>query len=82
MTPPVRNGRFAIRQRIQPEGVSFDTPQFVLVVVYKGRPTQHIIASNEDGILTVNKRMYGDARTLKQVCTLIGTGLVALSKVY
>jgi len=46
------DGRFLIRTR-EEEG------QYVLALVFRGKPTQHLIAPNGDGNLTVNKKVYG-----------------------
>eukprot|EP01147_Barroeca_monosierra_P009620 gene9621-1842_t len=48
-----RDGRFLIRQR------SKDSAEYVLGVVYKGRPTHHLIQKNNEGHVLVNKKLVG-----------------------
>jgi len=47
------NGRFLVRTREGKPG------EYVLCVVFKGKPTHHLIGKNPDGNLTVNKKTFG-----------------------
>jgi len=49
---------------------------FVLCVVYKGKPTHHLVAEI-DGGWTVNKKKYGDYATIDEMVTALGSGTVA-----
>ena len=51
------HGRYFVRSRLG------TTTEFVLAVVYKGKPTHHLI-SKHGGNYLVNKRSYGDHPTL------------------
>lgn len=48
------DGKFLVRK--MPNSSS----QHVLVVVYKGKPTHHLIAPGPEGNLLINKKSYGD----------------------
>ncbi len=48
------DGRFLLRTRPEKQG------EYVLCVVYKGRPTHHLVKKNEEGMYTVNKKTYGN----------------------
>ena len=39
----------------------------LLNVVYKKKPTRHLIKDNGDGILSVNKKIYGDHTTIQSL---------------
>lgn len=41
--------------------------RYVLNVCFKGKPTRHLIAPNENGILTINNKVYGEHKTLKSL---------------
>ena len=44
--------------------------EFVLCVVYKGKPTHHLISKNaETNFYTINKKSFGDFSKLKEVRT-------------
>ena len=44
------------------------TSDYVLTVVYRGKPTQHLITPNDVGIFTVNKKDYGlNAQTVEEL---------------
>jgi hypothetical protein len=57
------DGRFLVRQS---SGVM---PGFVLSLVYKGKATHHLIQQNEEGIFTINRRVFGQPppRSLEDV---------------
>jgi hypothetical protein len=59
--PPSSDGKFLVRER---EGIP---GQFVLSLVYKGKPTHHLIAPNPDGLLLINKKQYGNWSTPQQL---------------
>lgn len=44
-----------------------DKGKQTLVVMYKGKPTHHLIEKDDDGNLTVNKKKYGEFTTVKKV---------------
>ena len=70
----VVDGSFLVRDRARFPG------EYVLAVVYKGKPTHHLINKQEgDDSFTVNKRSYGHASTLVEVsflCVLWSKGSV------
>lgn len=35
-----------------------DPSKYVVSVMFKGQPTHHLVAPNEEGLMVVNKRMY------------------------
>ena len=47
------SGRFLVRTRKGKAG------EYILSVVYKGKPTHHNIAKNEEGMYTINKKLVG-----------------------
>eukprot|EP00040_Diaphanoeca_grandis_P028733 m.166808 g.166808 ORF g.166808 m.166808 type:complete len:781 (-) comp31439_c0_seq2:35-2377(-) len=61
---PFENGKFAIREHTAPDS-------WALCVVYKERPTHHLIVFNDDGLLTVNKKPYGGAKTLVELVDVL-----------
>eukprot|EP00039_Didymoeca_costata_P018674 m.334494 g.334494 ORF g.334494 m.334494 type:complete len:517 (+) comp17366_c0_seq1:136-1686(+) len=65
------DGRFLVRSRAGKKG------QYVLCVVYKGKPTHHLILKDEeDGLYRINKKSYGDFTKLKELIThLQGQGV-------
>ena len=50
------DGTFLIRRRINPD-------EYVLSLVYLGNATHHLIAPNDQGVLAINKKTYGDDLT-------------------
>ena len=58
------NGRFLVRQH-------GDTNNMVLSLVYRNKATQHLIAKDGDGYLTVNKKRYGDHTDIHSVRRLL-----------
>ena len=55
------DGKFCVRKRA--EG------GHVLCVVFRGKPTHHLIAADPDGTLKCNKKSYGSNTTdLNEVC--------------
>jgi len=55
------DGRFLVRSRDNKVG------EYVLCVVYKGKPTHHLIAKNPDGIYCINKKSYGEYTKVNRV---------------
>lgn len=55
------DGRFLVRTRENKPG------EYVLCVVYKGKPTHHLIAKNAEGIYAINKKTYGNNKTIEEV---------------
>lgn len=49
----LQDGQFLVRKREGQPG------QYVLCVVYRGKPTHHLVAKNDDGVYEFNKRVYG-----------------------
>lgn len=47
------------------------TNKRVLSVVYKGKPTHHLIATDDDGFFTVNKKKYGESKSVQEVIKLL-----------
>lgn len=56
------DGEFIVRQR---EPKSRD---FVLVVMYNGKPTHHLMTKSEQGTWTVNKKQIVNEPELVKVC--------------
>jgi hypothetical protein len=54
------DGQFCVRTK---EGSSI----LALCVVFKGKPTHHMIDKNEDGVMTVNKKAFGDFTDVESV---------------
>lgn len=55
------DGRFLVRTRDNKPG------EYVLCVVYKGKPTHHLIAKNEAGIYAINKKTFGEYNKVNRV---------------
>lgn len=53
----LKDGRYLVRKREGQPG------QYVLCVVYKNKPTHHLVAKDGDGLYAVNKKVYGDGFT-------------------
>jgi hypothetical protein len=56
-----KDGRFLVRPR---EG---KPEEYVLGVVFRGRPTHHLVAKGDNGKILINKRSYGDCYTIREV---------------
>jgi len=52
-----KNGRFLLRRREQKS-------EYVLTLVFKDKVTQHLVAKNDAGLWTVNKKAYGNHKAL------------------
>ena len=61
------NGRFLVRTRDGKPG------EYVLCVVFKGKPTHHLISKNEDGNLTVNKKTFGGHKKIADLVSELST---------
>lgn len=61
----LEDGNFMVRSR------AAGKPGYVLCVVYKGKPTHHLMVPNEEGLITVNKKTYGGAKTLEQIIEVL-----------
>jgi hypothetical protein len=48
-----QDGHFLVRERPGVEG------EFVLSLIYKGAPTHHLMRKNEDGVITINRKVVG-----------------------
>ena len=57
------NGSFFVRDRPEAAG------EYILVLMFRGKPTHHLLKESVSGIWTVNERDIGGARSLKEVCT-------------
>lgn len=66
MAAGMEDGVFGVRKR---EG---DDDSFGLCVVYKGKPTHHLIKPGPDGILTVNNAAYGPFTDIESLITHLG----------
>lgn len=55
------NGRFLVRRHRTKAG------SYVLAVVYKGKPTHHLIATNAAGKMEINKKNFGNATRLEDL---------------
>lgn len=60
------DGRFLVRTR---EG----KPGYVLCVVFKGKPTHHLITANDEGHLTVNKKTFGGHTKISKLVKVLST---------
>lgn len=56
-----REASFLVRNRGEVPG------EFVLSVIFKGRPTHHLIKKNDAGKFTINKKQIGDYTELNPV---------------
>ena len=66
MADTPNNGRFLVRERAGYQG------EYVLSLVYQGVPTHHLITRNSDnGIYTVNRKMFGSPRSLREVIDIL-----------
>lgn len=55
------DGRFLIRVRPEKEN------EYVLGVLFRGRPTHHLITPDTNGVLLVNRKQYGNCTTPQAV---------------
>ena len=60
------DGRFLVSSREGKPG------QYVLAVVFRGKPTHHQITTNGDGKLVVNKKTFGDSTTIEDLVKALG----------
>ena len=60
---PFEDGKFCIRKHTEEN-------QHVLCVVFKGKPTHHLMAMNGDGHLTINKKVYKQTDDIETVCSM------------
>lgn len=56
-----KNGRFLVRKRA-PTG-----SDLVLSLVFRGKPTQHLITKDDNGHLVMNKKLYGEHSDIDSV---------------
>ena len=69
MSGPVEDGKFFVRIR---PGYPND---YILAVVYKGKPTHHLIMYGEDQLYTVNRKAFGTHKTVEEVrCRVLQCG--------
>ena len=45
----------------------------MLSVVFKGKPTHHLVSTNEEGQLQVNKKTFGGHTSIESLVTALGT---------
>ena len=64
------DGTFMLRGRGQAASSPEDA---ILTVIFKGKPTQHLLAKDDSGTMTVNKKPCGDAKTLSEVHERMGS---------
>ena len=55
------DGTFLVRTRLEKPG------EYVMCVVYKNKPTHHLVVPNAEGLLTVNKRSFAGAKKITEV---------------
>jgi hypothetical protein len=55
------DGKFMVRLR------SGSQTDFVLTVVYRGKPTHHLVLLGGDGLYTINRKAYGQHNAIDQV---------------
>jgi hypothetical protein len=60
------NGTFLVEKHRNPG-------TFVLNVNYKGKPTRHLIETDEDGTLVITKRKYCDATTIEDLVGVLSS---------
>jgi len=53
---PNKTGRFLVRKKVQ-------KGQYVISICFKGKPTHHMIAKDDQGVFTVNKKQFSDSAT-------------------
>jgi len=61
------NGRFLLRTREGKPG------EYVLCVVYKGKPTHHLITKNPEGLYIVNKKPFGNTKKIVKLVETLST---------
>eukprot|EP00038_Savillea_parva_P028596 m.65998 g.65998 ORF g.65998 m.65998 type:complete len:604 (-) comp8329_c0_seq1:177-1988(-) len=60
------DGTFLVRQRLKKGGVTADG-EYILSVVFKGKPTHHAIKANDDGILCINGKPHGKTNDIEKL---------------
>eukprot|EP00040_Diaphanoeca_grandis_P034769 m.217014 g.217014 ORF g.217014 m.217014 type:complete len:1119 (-) comp33224_c0_seq1:61-3417(-) len=59
-----KDGTFLVRSR---DG----TGDYAMCVVYKGKPTHHMVTPNDDGVMMVNKKTFGNTGGLAQLIAIL-----------
>jgi outer membrane murein-binding lipoprotein Lpp len=67
------NGRFLLRTRPGKDGES----EYILGVVFRDRPTHHLVSLGDDGKLMVNKRKYGNHTEIPKLLTYLSGPMVS-----
>eukprot|EP00045_Choanoeca_perplexa_P011891 m.127608 g.127608 ORF g.127608 m.127608 type:complete len:627 (+) comp15805_c0_seq1:75-1955(+) len=62
-----KDGRWLVRPRPTANG----TGDYVLSLVFKGKPTHHLIQKRPDGVYTINKKAYGEPKTVTEAMKLL-----------
>jgi hypothetical protein len=62
------DGRFLVWERSGPRTVT----EYVVSVIFKGKPTHHMVVSRDDGVLTINQQSFGDRRTITDLVKTLG----------
>eukprot|EP00037_Helgoeca_nana_P020524 m.203988 g.203988 ORF g.203988 m.203988 type:complete len:550 (-) comp25299_c0_seq3:1931-3580(-) len=65
------DGTFLVRNRLK-KGGGIVEDEFVLTVVFKGKPTHHSIKRDEAGVLCVNNKPHGGKTTLEELIEYLG----------
>lgn len=60
------DGCFAVRTRAGKPG------HYVIAVIFRGKPTHHMVAPDESGTLTVNKKAFGDHKSIEALIAQLG----------
>lgn len=55
------DGDFIVRTR------DSNSPDYILVLIFKGKPTHHLMQKNAAGHLTINKKLYIESGDVEEV---------------
>jgi hypothetical protein len=55
------DGDFLVRTR------DINSPDYILVLIFKGKPTHHLMQKNPAGHLTINKKVYIESGDVEEV---------------
>lgn len=65
MVKPFEDGKFVVRKHT-------NAGQFVLCVVYKGKPTHHLMTTDDDDNILINKKKYKETSDIEELITYLG----------
>eukprot|EP00054_Salpingoeca_dolichothecata_P030073 m.241623 g.241623 ORF g.241623 m.241623 type:complete len:790 (+) comp26590_c1_seq1:61-2430(+) len=63
----LENGKFLVRPRANQAG------EYILSVVFKGRPTHHLVKPGDSGSMVINGKAYGSPADLEELITLLSS---------